>query len=187
MADSSKGEFQEFKKRKVWFEKKSRCMELYPRWLDVTWGFPPHWVWNCYKETSEDNVEVVKLSDVCFLNVRGQFEMSELSAGVVYEIAYKVKLTTGANGWEFPVTVKIGFPDGREQRRKYSLFHKPRGEWIELSGGSFEVNGEETGRVWFDLCQHGGHWKRGLIIQGIIIKPAEKKLSTDTSTGFCCW
>ncbi|KAI5326034.1 hypothetical protein L3X38_035108 [Prunus dulcis] len=33
---------------------------------------------------SEDNVEVVKLSSVCFLNVRGQFKMSELSAGVVY-------------------------------------------------------------------------------------------------------
>ncbi|KAI5337291.1 hypothetical protein L3X38_016562 [Prunus dulcis] len=136
MADSAKGEFQEFKKMKVWVEKKSRCMALYARRLDVTWGFPPYWVWNCYRETSEDNVEVVKLSSVCFLNIR--------------------------------------FPHGTEQKRQYSLFQKPRGQWIELSGGSFEVKGEETGEVWFDLCQHGGHWKRGLIIQGIIIKPAEK-------------
>ncbi|VVA14374.1 PREDICTED: cyclin-dependent [Prunus dulcis] len=58
--------------------------EILTLWLDVTWGFPPYWVWNCYKETSEDNVEVVELSSVCFLNVRGQFKMSELSAGVVY-------------------------------------------------------------------------------------------------------
>ncbi|KAL6285865.1 hypothetical protein ACE6H2_010255 [Prunus campanulata] len=174
MTDSAKGEFQEFKKVKVWVEKKSRCMTLYARWLDVTWGFPPYWVWNCYKEMSEDNVEVVKLLSVCWVNVRGQFKMSELSAGVVYEMAYKVKLTNGAFGWELPVTVKIRFPDGREQKRQYSLFQKPRGEWIELSGGSFEVKGEENGEVWFDLCQHGGHWKKGLIIQGIIIKPAEK-------------
>ncbi|XP_021801045.1 protein PHLOEM PROTEIN 2-LIKE A1-like, partial [Prunus avium] len=86
MTDSAKGEFQEFKKVKVWVEKKSRCMTLYARWLDVTWGFPPYWVWNCYKEMSEDNVEVVKLLSVCWVNVRGQFKMSELSAGVVYEI-----------------------------------------------------------------------------------------------------
>ncbi|XP_021805998.1 protein PHLOEM PROTEIN 2-LIKE A1-like [Prunus avium] len=174
MTDSAKGEFQEFNKVKVWVEKNSRCMTLYARWLDVTYGFPPYWVWNCYKEISEDNVEVVKLMSVCWVNVRGQFKMSELSAGVVYEIAYKVKLTNGAFGWELPVTVKIRFPDGREQKRQYSLFQKPRGEWIELSGGSFEVKGEENGEVWFDLCQHGGHWKKGLIIQGIIIKPAEK-------------
>lgn len=73
--------------------------------------------------------------------------MSELSAGVVYEIAYKVKQTNGAFRWEHPAIVKIRFPGGRQQKQQYSMFQKPRGEWIELSGGSFEVKGEENGEV----------------------------------------
>ncbi|KAL6144818.1 hypothetical protein ACLB2K_055508 [Fragaria x ananassa] len=93
--------------------------------------------------------------------------MSELSCGVVYEIAYIVKLTNGASGWELPITLKLRYPDGREQIRQQSLLEKPRGEWMELSGGTFLTNQEETGEFWFDLCEHGGHWKTGLIIKGL--------------------
>ncbi|BBG99070.1 phloem protein 2-A1 [Prunus dulcis] len=111
---------------------------------------------------SEDNVEVVKLSSVCFLNVRGQFKMSELSAGVVYEIAYKVKLTNGAFGWELPVTVKIRFPDGTEQKRQYSLFQKLRGQWIELSGGSFEVKEKKLEKCGLIFVNMGDTGREGL-------------------------
>ncbi|KAM5578804.1 lectin [Rosa sericea] len=159
--------------QKIWSEKKSsyKCIMLYPRWFDVTWGFPPHWLWNCYEETSDENIEVAKLMSVCWLNVRGQFKMSELSSGVVYEIAYIVKLTKEGFGWEFPVTLKLKVPEGREQKRQYSLLEKPLGEWIELIGGSFQAKEGETREVWFDICEHGGHWKSGLILKGIIIRP----------------
>ncbi|KAF3450869.1 hypothetical protein FNV43_RR06958 [Rhamnella rubrinervis] len=178
MAISSRHvEFQEFKKKKIWVvDKKSgnKSMMLYPRSTDVTWGFPPYWRWNCYKETSDENIEVLKLSAVCWLNVRGLFKMSELSPGVEYEMAYIIKLTKGEFGWELPVTLEITIPSlGKVQKRVVSLLEKPRGEWIELNGGSFQA--QENGEVWFDLYEHGGHWKSGLIIKGIIIRP--KKLT----------
>nr|XP_011467106.1 PREDICTED: protein PHLOEM PROTEIN 2-LIKE A1-like [Fragaria vesca subsp. vesca] len=147
-----------------------KCVMLFPRRLHISNLVPPYWAWNCYKETS-DNVEVAKLRTVCWLDVRGHIKMSELSCGVVYEIAYIVKLTNGASGWELPITLKLRYPDGREQIRQQSLLEKPRGEWMELSGGTFLTNQEETGEFWFDLCEHGGHWKTGLIIKGIIAKP----------------
>lgn len=51
--------------------------------------------------------------DMCWLNVRGQFKMSEMSSGVVYEIAYMVKLTNGGYGWELPITLLIKLTDGK--------------------------------------------------------------------------
>ena len=122
---------------------------------------------------SDENIEVVKLSSVCWLNVRAQFKMSELSPGVEYEMAYIIKLTNGGFGWELPVTLQINiFPQGQVQKRLVSLLEKPRGDWIELNGGSFRT--QESGEVCFDLYEHGGHWKNGLLIKGIIIRP--KKL-----------
>ncbi|KAK9923164.1 hypothetical protein M0R45_031596 [Rubus argutus] len=174
-ANSAKVEFVDYKTKKLWVEKVSsyKCVMLCPRRLHMAYGDrDQYWTWNCYKETSEiDNVEVAKLRRVCWLDLRGHLKMSELSSGVVYEIAYIVKLTNGASGWELPITLKLRHPDGKEQIRQQSLLHKPRGEWMELSGGTFKVNQEETGEFWFDLYEHGGHWKTGLIVKGIIAKP----------------
>ncbi|CAB4272779.1 unnamed protein product [Prunus armeniaca] len=57
--------------------------------------------------------------------------MSEMSSGVVYEIAYMAK-----------------------------------DQWIELVGSRFEAKEGEAGEVCFDLYEHGGHWKSGLIVKG---------------------
>ncbi|XP_015871395.2 protein PHLOEM PROTEIN 2-LIKE A1 [Ziziphus jujuba] len=175
MTSSSHGEFHEFKRKKIWVDKKTgyKCMMLYPRWLDIAWGgHPGYWVWNCYKETSDENIEVAKLAAVCWLQVRGQFKMSELSPGVDYEIAYIIKIKNGASGWELPVTLEINnLSERKVQKRVVSLLEKPRGDWIELNGGSFQTNKEGPRDVWFTLYEHGGHWKKGLIIKGIIIRP----------------
>ncbi|CAN6570768.1 hypothetical protein ACFX13_025537 [Malus domestica] len=175
MEDSTNGEFRDFKKMKIWVKKNSgyKCMMLYARSLAITWGGPPYWVWNCYKETGDDNIEVAKLTGVRDLDVQGRFKMSELSPGVVYEIAYIVKLTNGASGWELPVTLKITLPGqgGREKKRQYSLLEKPRGVWMELVGGSFQSMARETGEVIFDFYNHDTPSKSGLIIKGIIIRP----------------
>ncbi|GLT71735.1 hypothetical protein SLA2020_437330 [Shorea laevis] len=71
---------------------------LYARSLYITWGNRENWTWNCFKETSDENIEVAKLSHVCWLDVRGKLNMSELSPDVVYEIVYVVKLTRGLLG-----------------------------------------------------------------------------------------
>jgi hypothetical protein len=108
--------------------------------------------------------------------VRGKLNMSELSPEVVYEIVYLVKLTNGASGWELPIVLKLSFPDGSAQERQVSLLEKPRRQWIELSVGSFQTKNGGSGEVGFDIYQHGGHWKIGLIIKGAVIRPKQTTL-----------
>ncbi|KAB2611254.1 phloem protein 2 A1-like [Pyrus ussuriensis x Pyrus communis] len=119
--------FYEQKSSKIWVKKNSgyKCMMLYARSLAITW---------------DDNIKVAKLMGVRDLDVQGRFKMFELSPGVVYEIAYIVKLTNGVSGWELPITLKITLPGqgGTEKKRQYSLLEKPKGVWMELVGGSFQ-------------------------------------------------
>jgi hypothetical protein len=105
--------------------------------------------------------------------VRGKLNVSELSPEVVYEIVYVVKLTKGASGWEFPILLRLSLPDGRVQERLVSLLEKPRRQWIELNVGNFQAKNGESGEVSFDIYQHGGHWKNGLIIKGAIFRPKQ--------------
>ncbi|XP_040993328.1 lectin-like [Juglans microcarpa x Juglans regia] len=174
--------FLEHKRKKKWVDQKtgSICFMLYARSLYVTWGAKSeNWAWNCFKETSDENIEVAKLEAVCWLDVRGKVNMSELSPEVLYEVVYEVKLKRGASGWELPIILKLSLPDGRIQQRHVSLLEKPRGEWIELSVGCFKLKNGESGEVGFDIMEHGGHWKSGLIIRGAILRPSQRMSSTD--------
>ncbi|KAK0602347.1 hypothetical protein LWI29_032527 [Acer saccharum] len=166
-------DFLEHKSKKKWIDNKSgcHCFMLYSRSLYITCGHSQYWTWNCFKETSDDNIEVAKLSHVCWLDVRGKFRISDLSPGIVYEVVYVVKLTKGASGWEFPITLRLSLPSGEVQDRQVSLLEKPRGKWIELNVGNFLTRTGETREVCFDIYQHGGHWKTGLIIRGAILRP----------------
>ncbi|KAE8037265.1 hypothetical protein FH972_009866 [Carpinus fangiana] len=165
--------FLEHKKKKKWADEKTghSCFMLYARSLNICSSHSEYWIWNCFKETSEENIEVAKLSHVCWLDVRGKLSVSELSPEVVYEIVYVVKLTKGASGWEFPILLRLSLPDGRVQEHQVSLLEKPRRQWIELNVGNFQTKNGESGEVGFDIYQHGGHWKKGLIIKGAIFRP----------------
>ncbi|TXG66479.1 hypothetical protein EZV62_007754 [Acer yangbiense] len=100
------------------------------------------------EELNDDNIEVAKLSHVCWLDVRGKFKISDLSPGIVYQVVYVVKLTKGASGWELPVTLRLSLPGEEVQDRQVSLLEKPRGEWIELNVGNFLTDGRETRENW---------------------------------------
>ncbi|XWS58621.1 hypothetical protein CRYUN_Cryun08bG0050400 [Craigia yunnanensis] len=166
--------FLEHKRKKTWEEAKSghKCFMLYARSLYITLGGNEYWNWNSFKDTSDENIEVAKLSHVCWLNVRGKFKISDLSPRTLYEVVYEVKLTKGASGWELPINLRLSLTNGRAQERQFSLLQKPRRQWMELNVGNFctEENGEtgETREVCFDLYEHGGHWKTGLVIRGAI-------------------
>ncbi|PKI74019.1 hypothetical protein CRG98_005636 [Punica granatum] len=156
---------------KKWIDEKSRvCLMLYARSLYITWGNREYWIWDCFKETTEENIEVAKVSHICWLDVRGKLSMSDLTPRAEYEVVYRVKLSKNAFGWELPVTLKLSLPNGTVRHRQVSLLEKPRGSIIELSVGHFIVEDDETGEVCFDLYEHGGHWKCGLIVHGAIIR-----------------
>ncbi|KAH9706593.1 protein PHLOEM PROTEIN 2-LIKE A1 [Citrus sinensis] len=84
-------EFLEHKRKKRWIDNKSgyNCFMLYPRSLyGCHWSNRQYWDWRCFKETSDENIEVVKLICVCWLDVSGTFKISDLSPGVLYELVY---------------------------------------------------------------------------------------------------
>ncbi|ESR50574.1 hypothetical protein CICLE_v10033500mg [Citrus x clementina] len=146
-------EFLEHKRKKRWIDNKSgyNCFMLYPRSLyRCHWSNRQYWDWRCFKETSDENIEVVKLICVCWLDVSGTFKISDLWPVVLYELVY----------------VPFG--------------EKPRGQWIGLSVANFltdqniygsSSSSSETAEVSFNLTQIAGHWKSGLIIKGAILRP----------------
>ena len=117
----------------------------------------------CLLICSDEKIEVARLRTVCWLDVRGNFKISDLSPGTVYEVVYVVMLTKGASGWELPVKLKLCLPDGKVQERQVSLLQKPRGQLMELSLGHF-CTGEngETREVCFYLYEFGAIGKMDL-------------------------
>ncbi|XVF56730.1 hypothetical protein PTKIN_Ptkin06aG0143700 [Pterospermum kingtungense] len=179
VATNNNEKFLEHRRKKTWEDAKSgqKCFMLYARSLYITWGArDEYWIWNSFKDTSEENIEVAKLRQVCWLDVRGKLKLSDLTPRSSYEGVYVVKLTKGASGWELPIKLRLSLPNGRVQERQVSLLHKPRGVWMELNVGNFcteeEINGDtgDTREVCFDLYEHGNHWKTGLVIRGAILR-----------------
>ncbi|KAL9423103.1 hypothetical protein AB3S75_035237 [Citrus x aurantiifolia] len=146
-------EFLEHKRKKRWIDTSvgtiaSCCIPGH--FMDVTGVTGNTGDWRCFKETSDENIEVVKLICVCWLDVSGTFKISDLWPVVLHELVY----------------VPFG--------------EKPRGQWIGLSVANFltdqniygsSSSSSETAEVSFNLTQIAGHWKSGLIIKGAILRP----------------
>jgi hypothetical protein len=105
--------------------------------------------------------------------VRGKFDITKLSrARTTYEVAFVIKLKEQASRWEVPMNVTLILPNGNKQGRKEYLEGKPKGEWIEIPVGEFVASPERTGEIEFAIYEHGdNHWKRGLVVKGIAIRP----------------
>ncbi|XVE62430.1 hypothetical protein DITRI_Ditri06bG0117500 [Diplodiscus trichospermus] len=175
-----KESFLERKRKKTWQDAKSgrKCFMLYARSLYITWSQHEYWNWKSFKDTSDENIEVAKLSHVCWLDVTGKIKMSELSPATLYEVVFEVKLTKGAFGWEHPVKLILNLLNGRVQERRISLLQKQRGQWMELYVGNFLTDHkneetretEDTREVSFVLQQLDGQWKNGLVVKGAILR-----------------
>ncbi|XWS42780.1 hypothetical protein CRYUN_Cryun16bG0043700 [Craigia yunnanensis] len=110
--------FLEHKRKKTWEDTKSghKCFMLYARSLYITWGIHKYWIWNSFKDTSDENIEVAKLSHVCWLDVRGKLKISDLFPETLYEVVYEVKLTKRASGWELPIKLRLPLPNGSPRK-----------------------------------------------------------------------
>jgi hypothetical protein len=104
--------------------------------------------------------------------VRGKLEITKLSlAKTTYEVVFVIKLEQ-ASRWEVPVNVTLILPDGSKQEREENLEEMPKGEWIEFPVGDFVASPERTSKIEFAIYEHGdNHWKRGLVIKGVAIRP----------------
>ncbi|KAJ4977172.1 hypothetical protein NE237_002278 [Protea cynaroides] len=181
------GVFLNKKRKKYWVEVKSgyNCFMLFARAHSITWSDDKqYWHWPYWQETNNVLVDVAELLDVCWLEVRGTFDTSNLSPGVMYEIAFVVMLREPMYGWEVPVNLQLILPNGEKQEHKECLLSKPREQWIEILVGEFCTSPEKAGDMQFSLFEfEGGQWKKGLVFKGVIIRPRNsiEEKSDDTS------
>ncbi|KAF9587445.1 hypothetical protein IFM89_002626 [Coptis chinensis] len=166
---------------KYWIEKETglNCFMLYARDLLITWAEDKsYWHWPCLNDTSEVNVDVAELLNVCWLEVHGKFSTSNLSPNTMYEVLFLVKLIDPAYGWEVPVNLRLMLPNGETKEHKESLLTKPRAQWIELQVGEFYTSPDKLGDMEISMFEYeGGTWKKGLVIKGVVIRPKKHSSS----------
>jgi len=128
----------------------------------------------CSNLISDSEVEAASLQNVCWLEIHGKLELSHLTPGVSYDVAFEVMLTEPADGWTAPVNLRLKLPDGTVQERKEKMQERPRNQWMELKAGELKAQPGQKGEVEISLFEYdGGQWKRGLLVKGIKVVPKE--------------
>ncbi|CAA7398907.1 unnamed protein product [Spirodela intermedia] len=159
-----------------------KCFLLSARELTIIWGDTPHY-WDWISVPGSRFSEVARLLDVCWLEIRGKIECGMLSQKTSYAAHLIFKITEETYGLGFPqqASVKLGdstsektvclHPDQPQQRPWW------RGplQWplapIEI--GRFFCDDGDDGEAMFAVTEtRGGHWKRGLLVEGIEVRPA---------------
>nr|ABJ90339.1 phloem protein 2 [Lycoris aurea] len=161
----------------IYFEDKkgSKGLTIYPRELSITWGNDKrYWKWFGILLESQDFkvAEIPKLLDVCWLDIKGKFDMSRLTAGIKYEVGFIVMLKEPVSGWQNnPVTLRLDLPDETSQSRNIDLSNVPRNEWKTLVIGEFTAS-KVAGDVLFSMKEiKKGYWKKGVIIKSVVVRP----------------
>lgn len=172
-----------------------KCYMLSAKELLIAWDEGPrYWRWVSLPESRF--AEVAELRAVCYLEVRGKIDTSELSPKTTY-VGYLVfKVTSDASGLHFPpqeASISIGghsykqpvclVPMKRpsledddnemeegDQHRELTPEDRSDG-WKEIALGEFFIQDGSEGEVDISLIEaKGGHWKRGLVVMGIEIR-----------------
>jgi len=145
-----------------------------------------------YWEWLEDRASmfplVAELRNVCWFEARGEIECT-LPPGA-YTLSWRIRFLDTFVGWaDEPAHFKFSKNNGTEMEFKcyiqqqlppvqvpgYSspTFRQVEGEWRELDAGEFVVEtGEEMTLLQFCMLEiTGGRWKRGLRLDGVLVRP----------------
>ncbi|XP_044481086.1 putative F-box protein PP2-B12 isoform X2 [Mangifera indica] len=137
------------------------CCMISSRDLMIVWGdTPTYWRWASLPGARFQ--EVAELIGVCWLEISGKISTRILSPGRRLCMQYL-----------------LGRPPSllyRSRRVKWqaSLARERGDDWLEVELGDFYNTGDENGELEISILEtRGGHWKGGLIIQGIEIRPKQ--------------
>lgn len=117
-------------------------------------------------------LDVAELIKVCWLEIDGTYNASNLNKGVKYGVYFVVELDCNPrmNG---PVTLKLTRPDGTTEEHKEDLQTKPKNTWVGLKVGEFANTAcgcNHTVKFSMNGCD-GTTWKTGLTVIGAVIAP----------------
>lgn len=131
-----------------------------------------HWDWCRVKDSRDQYADVAKLIKARWLEIEGKFEVSKLSPGVIYEVAFEIMLEASDCEWKNPVDLKLTPPNSNQLQRSENLKNKPRQSWLEVLAGEFEAGPKPVGNLEFSFCQHDILFKKkGLLVKGVTIRP----------------
>ncbi|KAK2988691.1 hypothetical protein RJ640_012727, partial [Escallonia rubra] len=159
--------------------------------LSIVWGgTPAYWKWTSLVESRFN--EVAELVRVCWLEIWGKMDTRMLSPDTVYAAYLVFKLTAGTYGFDYqPAEVSLGISGIKSETRTVYLepdgglgtvpgensaqYPKWRGDdWLEIELGEYVCKGGEDGELNMSVMEvKGGNWKRGLIVEGIEIRPKD--------------
>ena len=131
--------------------------------------------------------EVAELLSVCWLEISGKIVAHILSPKTTYKAYLVFKFGERAYGLGYPhavASVKLGGHESNNivfMQRKVSsdadgqVPQERSDGWMEIEMGTFFNDEGDEGEVEMNF-KHvmGGHWKRGLIVEGIEIRPVCK-------------
>ncbi|XP_010935987.1 F-box protein At2g02240 [Elaeis guineensis] len=160
----------------------AKCYMLSARQMGIVWGdTPKYWRWHPLPDSRFS--EVARLIDVCWLEFRGTIRSKALTPKTTYAAYLIFKLDQNSRGLGSPNQETIVRLGAHVSRRAVNV--QPRGSgrhhfrnvmradgWMEMEMGEFYNDEGEDGEVEMSFMgMQGGHWKSGLIIQGIEIRP----------------
>ncbi|KAG6475607.1 F-box protein PP2-B10-like [Zingiber officinale] len=173
----------------------AKCYMLSARELVITWA-DTNVYWRWVPDPDSRFSEVAELLDVCWLEIHGHFNSKMLSSKTKYAAHLIFKLSDSAVGLDYPpqeASVKLGTQsstnlvclqpnknqdtdeEDTDEEATGHVVPQSRGDgWMEIELGELYNNGEEgeDNEVDISLLEvKGGHWKDGLIIEGIEIRP----------------
>lgn len=174
--------------KSFWLEKSSgkKCWMISARSLSITWGDTPiYWKWTSIPESRFP--EVAQLLRVCWFDVGVRIQTSMLSPGTQYAAYLVFNMTENAYGFEDTFEASVRSTAGgiithrvyvdvtHQQESSTELIPNTRTDgWKELKIGEFFAHaGEEDDEVELAVREvEVLYWKRGLIVQGIEVRPA---------------
>ncbi|KDP32800.1 hypothetical protein JCGZ_12092 [Jatropha curcas] len=162
-----------------------KCFMLSARDLRIVWADTPRY-WSWKSDSDSRFAEVAVLIDVCWLEISGKIDTKMLSAVTNYGAYLVFKLNPNNYGLQPPAEAKVGFNGSEIATRSVYLdfiprrnsqaaagYPKERGDgWMEVELGSFFNNDGTDEELEISVLEvKNGNWKRGLIVEGIEIRP----------------
>ncbi|KAF7824938.1 putative F-box protein PP2-B12 [Senna tora] len=137
-----------------------KCYMLSARDLTIIWGpNPEYWEWKNLPDSRFE--EVAELLAVCWLEIHGMIESHKLSSNTEYGAYLVFKMREG-NQSGFSVRGLV--VKNAEERRD---------GWLEIEMGRLFVSAHQLQQLHMTLKEvERLHWKRGLIVQGIELRPS---------------
>ncbi|KAM1039124.1 hypothetical protein ACFX13_034445 [Malus domestica] len=168
-----------------------KCYMISPKDLMIAWGgTPAYWKWISLANSRFE--EVAELVVVWWFEIRGKIDTRILSPSTIYKAYLVFMLSERARGFDRddPLEVKVGLFGEEETSSKRIVFlgrqnitgrpmeidetqypkKRPDG-WLEVEIGEFFCPGEEDGGLMEMTCMEVDRMKRGLIVQGIEVRP----------------